>query len=392
MLVSYKGPGELEKDAASVRTDHAIPNVGIAMYYFEVTIVHSGDTGRIGVGLCDSDVKLEKMPGWDPGSYAYHGDDGLLFRTTGVAGTAYGPKYMSDDVIGCCWDLVDNRVFFTKNGSNLGTAFTGLHGILFPTVGMQSTKGKVKANFGEKAFMFDIEAYAQQQRDKVLSTVMSRTLPHDYRIISDTVLGYLIHNGYSKTAAAFAKDAGRESMYEQEHECMKRRQGVCDKVVSGDIDGAMDDVEKEFPQVLRSQLSIRFLLRTQKFIEMIVSGSSLEATVEYGRKELSVFRDKRYIEESEGGGKGDISYGDVLGDVYLLLAYGNAAESPTGHLTEQSRREMVADELNSAMLVSQGSAMRSVLERLISHMEMVLKQLLRMGNGPAALISAHDML
>lgn len=358
-----------------------------------------GDKGRIGIGLCDCDVKLEKMPGWESGSYAYHGDDGLLFRQTGLEGNPYGPKYGTGDVIGCCWDLVDNEVFFTKNGKHLGTAFTDLSGVLYPTVGMQSMSGCIKSNFGGEPFTFDIESYAQQQREKVLYSVVSHELPQDYRIPSDIVLSYLIHNGYSKTAAAFARNAGREQVFKRQQESMLMRQAICKKVVAGDIDGAISDLEKQFPQVLKAQLNMLFLLRTQKFIEMVVSGKSLEETVEYGRKELSIFRDKDYVlqpgEKSDKvAGKNDQSVpcAHILEDVYLLLAYSNPAESPTGHLTKQSRREMVADKLNSAILVSQGRPVRSVLQRFISQSENILKHLVKMGNGQPALVSTQDML
>ncbi|KAI0563747.1 SPRY domain containing protein [Gracilaria domingensis] len=398
LVVTYNGPGREEKDAASIRTSQPIPPGGIALYYFEISIVDQGDTGRIGVGLCDRKVRLGKMPGWEAGSYAYHGDDGLLFRQTGIAGNSYGPKYGTGDVIGCCWDLVDNIVFFTRNGKNLGTAFTNLSGVLYPTVGMQSMNGSVSANFGHKSFAFDIETYARQQRDKILATIMSKPLPQDYTILTDTVLMYLMHNGYSQTAAAFAKDAGREQIYQRERDSMLKRQAVCDKVLQGDIDAAIYDLEKQFPQVLKSQLNVRFLLLTQKFIEMIVSGASLEETVEYGRRELSVFRDKEYVksaqESDDSISKTDkmLPFADILRDVYLLLAYGNPAESPTGHLTKQSRRETVADNVNSAILASQGRPMRSLLERFICQNENILKHLMLMGNGPAALVSAQDML
>lgn len=401
--VNYNGPGpnqRNEKDAASVRTDHPIPAKGLALYYFEVTIVDQGDTGRIGVGLCDRNVKLEKMPGWEVGSYAYHGDDGLLFRQTGNAGAQYGPTYGTDDVIGCCWDQVDGAVFFTKNGKHLGPAFHNLNGSLYPTVGMESSSGRITANFGTDHFVFDIEAHAQQQREKVLNSVMEKKLPSDYRILSDTVLAYLMHNGYSRTASAFAKDAGRESIYQRERDSMMRRQAVCDKVLAGDIDGAIHQLEKQFPHVLKTQLNVKFLLRTQKFIEMIVSGASLEETVEYGRKELRVFQDKEYLQSQEASaaaknqGKVDASlpYAEILRDVYLLLAYGNPAESPSGDLTKQSRREMVADRLNSAILASQGRPMRSILERFISQSESIMNHLLKMDNGPAALVAVQDLL
>lgn len=397
--VEYVGPGREEKDAASVRTDCPIPVAGLALYYFEITVVDEGDTGRIGVGLCSKEVNLGKMPGWDAGSYAYHGDDGLLFRQDGQKGENYGPKYGNHDVIGCCWDHVDGSVFFTKNGKHLGPAFRDLTGKLYPTIGMQSKSGRIRANFGRERFVYDIEAQAQQQREKVLGSIMARRLPTDYRILSDTVLAYLMHNGYSKTAAAFAKDAGREVIYEQERDSMMKRQAVCGKVLEGDIDGAIQQLEKQFPHVLRTQLNMQFLLRTQKFIEMLVSGSSLEDAVQFGRKELSVFRDKEYLQSAEAANgstanklDAPLPYADILGDVYLLLAYGNPAESPTGDLTKQSRREMVADRLNSAILASQGRPMRSILERFISQAELISKQLLKMGNGPAALVSVQDLL
>lgn len=398
LSVTYSGPGREEKDAASVRADVSIPTSGLGLYYFEITIADHGDTGRIGIGLCARNVRLEKMPGWESGSYAYHGDDGMLFLRTGASGTPYGPKYGTGDVIGCCWDLVDNTVFFTKNGKHLGTAFRSLSGTLYPTIGMQSMGGRVKANFGTDPFVFDIEAFAQQQREQVLSSIMNLTLTKDFRILSDTVLAYLMHNGYSRTAAAFAKDAGREDIFQGEHESMMKRQAVCEKVLGGDIDGAVADLEKQFPLVMKNQLSIRFLLHTQKFIEMIVSGSSPEETVEYGRRELSVFRNPEFVQAAEaldsaqGNPDSSLEYAEVLKDVYLLLAYGDPSKSPTGYLTKQSRREMVADRLNSAILASQGRPMRSILERFVCQSENVLKHLIKMGNGPAALVSVQDML
>lgn len=475
LKVCYKGPGREEKDAASVRTDVCIPTHGIGLYYYEIAILDQGNTGRIGLGLCDRNVKLEKMPGWESGSYAYHGDDGLLFRSTGVAGVPYSGPYGTDDVIGCCWDVVDNVVFFTKNGKNLGVAFRNLKGSYYPTVGMQSTGGQIHANFGSQAFIFDIEAFAQRKREDVLSAILTRKLSKDYRILSDTVLSYLMHNGYSRTAAAFAKDAGREHFFLKERDFMMQRQAVCDKVLSGDIDGAISDVEKQFPQVLKRYLEVRFLLHTQKFIEMIVNGSSPEDTVEYGRKELSVFRNPDYVasqtnhhitslgndvsgpeddndgneeEDDEdvvvgdvndadddnehegddddddevevedlpvarsasgscggntggaaasaagcgGVGQSQLSYSDILRDVYLLLAYGDPSKSPTGYLTKQNRREMVADRLNSAILASQGRPMRSVLERVICQNRSVLGHLLSMDNGPASMVSEQDVL
>ena len=400
LMVTYNGPGAGETDAASVLANTHIPTSGIAGFYFEVTVIDQGSTDKVGLGLSTKSVKLGKMPGWESGSFAYHGDDGRLFKQNGRNGEGYGPTYGTGDIIGCCWDLVENLVFFTKNGKNLGPAFQGLEGEFLPTVGMQSKSGQMKANFGSEPFVFDIESYAQQQKDRILNTIIETTLPKDYRIMSDIVLSYLMHHGYSQTAAAFAKDAGRKEIFEGELQSMTERQAICEKVQAGNIDAAIEDLNRKFPEVLKEQWDIKFLLRTQKFIEMIVSGTSQpEEVVEYGKRELAVFRETQLSKNPDGasssqngGGDSSLPYDSILRDVYLLLAYGNPAESPTGYLTEQSRREMVADKLNSAILASQGRPMCSILERFISQNDNTLRHIEKMINGPAAVVSSKDMM
>ncbi len=185
---------------------------------------------------------------------------------------------------------------------------------------------------------------------------------------------------------------------EKERAQMLERQAVCRKIVSGNIDAAFKELDAKFPAVLREQSNISFLLRTQKFIEMLVTGASLEDTVEYGRRELSAFRTPAGAEatapgESEGAlvidGK---SCSDILKEVYSLLAYVNPADCPNGHLTHQSRRDMVASKLNAAILQSQGRSTCSVLERLVRHTDHVLQESLRTANGAFALLNVQDFL
>jgi Ran-binding protein 9/10 len=58
------------------------------------------------------------MPGWEPGSWGYHGDDGKIFWDGQDA--EYGPTYGAEDVVGCGVDFTTNSAFFTKNGRYLG--------------------------------------------------------------------------------------------------------------------------------------------------------------------------------------------------------------------------------------------------------------------------------
>ena len=54
----------------------------------------------IGVGFSASSVSLSRLPGWEKGSWGYHGDDGCAFEGSGK-GRPYGPTFTTGDVIGC---------------------------------------------------------------------------------------------------------------------------------------------------------------------------------------------------------------------------------------------------------------------------------------------------
>lgn len=72
-----------------------------------------------------ADPEFEMVSGWDRFSYGYHGDDGNSFCSSG-SGLPYGPTFTTDDVIGCGVNFIDNTCFYTKNGHNIGVAFTDL--------------------------------------------------------------------------------------------------------------------------------------------------------------------------------------------------------------------------------------------------------------------------
>ena len=58
-------------------------------------------------------------------------------------------NYLKVNFSGCCVNLINKTVFYTKNGINLGVAFFDVPLGLYPTVGLQTPGEVADANFGE---------------------------------------------------------------------------------------------------------------------------------------------------------------------------------------------------------------------------------------------------
>ena len=136
LTVKYVGRGNHSQDVGAVRTDWPCPPRCL-LYYFEVAIVDSGARGAIAVGFADGHFKLNRQPGWEPDSYAYHGYDGRRYADS-ERGEPYGPRVSTGDVVGCGLLAERREVFFTRNGQHLGVAFTEVGAMLYPTVGLHS--------------------------------------------------------------------------------------------------------------------------------------------------------------------------------------------------------------------------------------------------------------
>ena len=61
--------------------------------------------------------------GWKSISWGYHGDDGNFFYCSGK-GKRYGPLFTTGDTIGCCLNVMNNMIFYTKNGVHLGIYYS----------------------------------------------------------------------------------------------------------------------------------------------------------------------------------------------------------------------------------------------------------------------------
>uniref|UniRef100_T1IZ84 Ran-binding protein 9 n=1 Tax=Strigamia maritima TaxID=126957 RepID=T1IZ84_STRMM len=269
LRVHYKGVGKTHKDAASVRATHAIP-AACGLYYFEVKIVSKGRDGYMGIGLSVQGVNMNRLPGWDRNSYGYHGDDGNSFCSSGN-GQPYGPTFTTGDVIGCGVNLIDNTCFYTKNGHNLGIAFTDLPLNLYPTVGLQTPGEVVDANFGQAPFVFDIEDMMKELRMRTRTTIDNFPVSDkqgEWQIILHKIVStYLVHHGYCATAEAFARSTGQA--FEEELASIKNRQKIQKLMLAGRMGEAIDTTQKLYPGLLARNMNLLFMLKCRQFVEMV---------------------------------------------------------------------------------------------------------------------------
>ena len=194
------------------------------------TCADKNHSRMIGVGFSGSKVALSRIPGWEPDSFAYHGDDGQIFNNT-TSGKNYGPKFGTLDVIGCGINFRTNTAFFTKNGHMLGmdndmhqtyslliipgTAFRDLKPNVpyFPTIGMKKPGETLRANFGQEPFAFDIDKMVQDEKAAIQEeinqtkfTPSAASAPDETQFIHRLISQYLAHDGYVETTQAFAEE------------------------------------------------------------------------------------------------------------------------------------------------------------------------------------------
>ncbi|ORX46936.1 hypothetical protein BCR36DRAFT_413878 [Piromyces finnis] len=157
LCATHLNPGQ---EIGSVISNCHIP-LNQDIYYYEVKIIsEKKGSQEIGIGFCgflDNTSKTDIMPGWKINSWGYHGDNGNSYNEKGF-GTEYGPTYGGGDIIGCGYSAINKSIFFTKNGEFLGYiqgTVWNKHLKLYPMIGMN--EGKIKINFGNEKFMYNIE-------------------------------------------------------------------------------------------------------------------------------------------------------------------------------------------------------------------------------------------
>lgn len=259
-----------DKSAAAVRTDQYIPP-SCLLYYFEIKIISKGREGKMGLGLTSAQALLSKQPGWTRESYGYHGDDGNKFNGD-CRGNPYGPTFTTGDVIGCGLNLVEGTCFFTKNGNKIGDAFDEIPSNirLYPTIGLKTPSEEIKANFGQKPFLYDIEQDLRSLRKNMTLTISNYPIT-DFGNWQNTlhklVQSWLLQNSYPKTADSFTKSAKIEC--KEDLHRIQQRNRIQQLVLSGRISEAIKLTNCLCPNLLQNNPNLLFALKCRQFIELI---------------------------------------------------------------------------------------------------------------------------
>ncbi|KIX07711.1 uncharacterized protein Z518_02365 [Rhinocladiella mackenziei CBS 650.93] len=268
-------------------------------------------------------------------------------------------------------------------------------------------------------------------------------------LIQDLVAHFLAHDGYVETAKAFAEEIRREKQSlnnilptttpaspERDDTDAVHRQRIRQAILSGDIDQALEVTHAQFPTVLVQNPEILFRLKCRKWVELFSKTTELntrKSAVENERNSSNGFNNSSSAEDhfaqqmdlddhpdsarqANGVGRSsaddrlpqydqpileavnygqelkreyrdeDGKYAKTLEDTFSLVAYKFPKESVHGHLLDPAGRVAVAEELNSAILVSLGRSPSAALEKTWKQTEALI-DILSQDGGPAAFVN-----
>lgn len=303
----YSGVNGKDLEAASIRTDNPVsPQCGI--YYYEIIIRNKSKDCAVAVGFSSSSFSLERLPGWEPQSWAYHGDDGKIYDGQ-PNGHTYRSGFGERDIIGCGIDFNKGSAFFTKNGHDLGVAFKDISfpsTPIFPCIGMKKHNGiLISVNLGQSPFVYDVKNRLAEEEEKVALQIsktrtnrLHRDQPNEASFMQELVAQFLSHGGYIETSKALSQQVQEErtalhgegpplpELQNTDAPDARPRQQIRHAILQGDIDTALAYMDEHFPGVLQAQSNhcILFHLRCRKFIELVLKAAEIDKSTDSLRK------------------------------------------------------------------------------------------------------------
>lgn len=158
-----------QKEWHGVRSNKGV--AGRGKYYYESTVTDEG-LCRVGWSTLGANLDL----GTDKSGFGFGGTGK---KSNNKQFDSYGESFGINDTIGCCLDLDDAKMKFTKNGVDLGVAFTVPKNMVqngfFAAVVLKNAE--MKFNFGETDFKYPPEkgyvAFSAAPKDNVVANSTS---------------------------------------------------------------------------------------------------------------------------------------------------------------------------------------------------------------------------
>eukprot|EP00884_Botryococcus_braunii_P020425 jgi/Botrbrau1/7066/Bobra.0165s0089.1 len=396
-------------DTGSIRANFEVPKNRL-LYYYEVLINDIGKDRTITIGFAERNFKLTRHLGEEPGSYGYRAAEGKKYFCVHGSSKSqeYGPNFTTGDVIGAGILLETQEMFFTKNGKNLGTAFTSVcKSTLLPTVSLHSYRESVTFNFGESPFVFDLKGLEHDIRSNMRQSIRRVDIP--YTASHSLVRSYLLYYGYADTLKAYDETSGDLTLMQagpstRNEQHLHLRKKVRDELVGGNVPVARDVLKRHCPQALRYDpqigIDVAFYLDCLQFIEIVRHMNEAKSSDEEIRQMNEALR---FVETSLTPLHGRIieskhepAYVTMLKDVLALIAFPNPEKTDVKDLLSLAQRQLIADAVNAAILAHTcndqvGCHPQAPLERMLQQLKAVFQQLRRENgdHGEPFLFSTH---
>lgn len=178
--------------------------------------------------------------------------------------------------------------------------------------------------------------------------------------INSLVLNYLVVEGFKDAAEQFCAETGLEPPVDLNS--ISERMRIRTAIQDGQIEQAMALVNDLNPEILDTTPDLFFHLQQQRLIELIRAGN-LEAALQFAQEELAPRGEENPVFLTE------------LEKTMSLLVFENQAQSPVGHLLQQSQRQQLASEVNAAILASRWEDAQPKLVNILKMLVWVQRQL-----------------
>ncbi|XP_075261909.1 glucose-induced degradation protein 8 homolog [Convolutriloba macropyga] len=168
--------------------------------------------------------------------------------------------------------------------------------------------------------------------------------------MNDIVLDYLVKEGFKEAAEAFAAEA-KIDLQSEKLSGMDERLAIQTCIVSGDIIGAIKSINDLNADLLDENADINFQLKQQHVIELIRGGDK-EGALKFAQLYLS--------EHGE-----DPSRRQATEKTLMLLCFDDFDSCPVKELLSKTKRQKLAEDVNSAILISQHREASSKLAKAV---------------------------